>query len=47
MLKKTNALFFKYKFEDSYIGRADCIKNLGVLIHSKLYFDCHFDYIFN
>ena len=43
--RKTNTVRLKYKFGDSYITRADCIKDLGVFIDSKLYFNSHVDYI--
>jgi hypothetical protein len=38
---KTNSIHFKYFVKDVLILRAECIKDLGVIIDSKLYFQCH------
>jgi hypothetical protein len=42
---KENIFFFKYEFGNS-LRRIGSVKSLGLLIVYKLYFHCHFDYIF-
>jgi hypothetical protein len=45
--RKTNGLYYVYKIQDSSINRTDTIKDLGVLLDSKLYFHAYVDYIFS
>jgi hypothetical protein len=45
--RKTNVLYYSYKICDSFITRADTIKELGVQLDSKLHFHAHADYIFS
>jgi hypothetical protein len=40
--RKTHTLFFKYKLGDWYYNTV-CIKKLGVLVDSKIYFNCQVD----
>jgi hypothetical protein len=46
-LGKLNFLVFYYKLYESLITRTECIKDLGVIIDSKLQFHNHVDYIFS
>jgi hypothetical protein len=43
---KTNNINFKYFAKDVLILRAECMKDLGVMVDSKLYFHCHVDFIY-
>jgi hypothetical protein len=43
--RKTNSIHFKYSVKDVLILRAECIKDLGVIVDSKLYFHCHVDFV--
>jgi hypothetical protein len=45
--RKTNIIAFKCKHCESRINRTDTIKDLGVFLDSKLYFNQHVDYIFS
>jgi hypothetical protein len=45
--RKTNLLLFDIKLCESLITRTECIKDLGVLIDSKLHFHNRVDYIFS
>jgi hypothetical protein len=44
--RKTNSIHFNY-FKDVLISRSDCIKDLGVMLDSKLYFHCNFDFVYS
>jgi hypothetical protein len=44
---KTNNIHFKYFVKDVLILRAECIKDLGVMLDSKLYFHCHIDFVYS
>jgi hypothetical protein len=44
---KTNSIHFKYFVKDVLILRAECIKDLGVMVDSKLYFHCHVDFVYS
>jgi hypothetical protein len=43
--RKTVGLHFNYKLSNNPILRSQCVKDLGVLLDSKLYFHHHVDYI--
>jgi hypothetical protein len=43
--RKTVGLHFNYKLSNNHILRSQCVKDLGVLLDSKLYFHHHVDYI--
>jgi hypothetical protein len=45
--RKTNSIHFKYFVKDVLILRAECIKDLGVMVDSKLYFHCHVDFVYS
>jgi hypothetical protein len=45
--RKTNSINFKYFVKDVLILPAECIKDLGVLVDSKLYFHCHIDFVYS
>jgi hypothetical protein len=45
--RKTNVLYYNYKICDSSVTRTDTIKDLGILLDSKLHFHAHVDYIFS
>jgi hypothetical protein len=45
--RKTNVLYYNYKICDSSVTRTDTIKDLGVLLDSKLHFHARVDYIFS
>jgi hypothetical protein len=45
--RKTNMIAFEYKLCGSHIICTDTIKDLGVLLGSKLYFDQNVDHIFS
>jgi hypothetical protein len=44
---KTNSIHFKYSVKDVVILRAECVKDLGVVLHSKFYFHCHVDFLYS
>jgi hypothetical protein len=44
---KTNVLYYIYKICDSSVTGTDTIKDLGILLDSKLHFHAHVDYIFS
>jgi hypothetical protein len=44
---KTNSVHFKHFVKDVLILRAECIKDLGVMLDSKLYFHCHVDFVYS
>jgi hypothetical protein len=43
--RKINSIHFKYFVKSVLILRAECIKDLGVMLDSKLYFRCHVDFV--
>jgi hypothetical protein len=45
--RKTNSNRFKYFVKDVLILRAECIKDLGVMVDSTLYFYCHVDFVYS
>jgi hypothetical protein len=45
--RKTNSIHFKYFVKDVLILRAECIKDLGLMVDSKLYFHCHVDFVYS
>jgi GT2 family glycosyltransferase len=45
--RKTNSIHFKYFVKDVLILRAECMKDLGVMADSKLYFHCHVDFVYS
>jgi hypothetical protein len=44
--RKTNSIHFKYFVRDVLILRAECIKDLGVMVDGK-YFHCHVDFVYS
>jgi hypothetical protein len=42
---KTNSIYFNYKLYNNLVTRSQCVKHLGVLLDSKLYFHQHIDHI--
>jgi hypothetical protein len=44
-MRKTNSVHFNYYVSNKIILHSDCIKDLGVMLHSKLYFHCHVDFV--
>jgi hypothetical protein len=44
---KTNCIHFNYDVKDVLILRSDCIKDLGDMLDSKLYFHCHVDFVYS
>jgi hypothetical protein len=44
--RKTNSVHFNYFVKDVLIFRAECIKDLGVMVDSKFYFHCHVDFVY-
>jgi hypothetical protein len=44
---KTNRINFKQFVKDALILRVECIKDLGVMLDSKLYFHCHVDFVYS
>jgi hypothetical protein len=44
---KANGIHFHYDVRDVSILRTDCIKDLGVMLESKLYFLCHVDFVYS
>jgi hypothetical protein len=42
---KTNSIRFNYLVSDLLIVRNDCVKDLGVMLDSKLHFHRHVDYL--
>jgi len=45
--RKTNCVHFNYCVSNVLILRSDCIKDLGVMLDSKLYFHCHVDFVYS
>jgi hypothetical protein len=45
--RKTNAIKYNYLLCDKFMARTDSIKDLGVLLDSKLLFHHHVDYVFS
>jgi hypothetical protein len=45
--RKTNSIHFKYSVKDVLILHSDCIKDIGVMVDSKLYFHCHVDFVYS
>jgi hypothetical protein len=45
--RKTNSIHFKYFVKDVLILHAECIKDLVVMVDSKLYFHCHVDFVYS
>jgi hypothetical protein len=43
--RKTNSIRFNYYVSGISILRTDCMKDLGVMLDSKLYFHSHVDYV--
>jgi hypothetical protein len=43
---KTNSIHFKYFVKDVLILRAECIKDLSVMLDRKLHFYCHVDFVY-
>jgi hypothetical protein len=43
--RKSNSIHFNYDVSGITILRAGCIKDLGVMLHSKLHFHCRLDYV--
>jgi hypothetical protein len=44
---KTNSVHFNYYVSNEIILRSDCIKDLGVMLDSKLYFHRHVDFVYS
>jgi hypothetical protein len=47
LTRKTNSIHFKYFVKDVLNLRAEYIKDLGVILDSKLYFHCHVDFVYS
>jgi hypothetical protein len=45
--RKTKSINFKYFVKDVLILRAECIKDLGVMLESKLYFHWRVDFVYS
>jgi hypothetical protein len=45
--RKTNSVHFNYYVSNEIILRSDCIKDLGVMLYSKLYFHRHVDFVYS
>jgi hypothetical protein len=45
--RKKNILYYNYKISDSSVTGTETIKDLGMLLDSKLHFHAHVDYIFS
>jgi hypothetical protein len=45
--RKTNSIYFNYKLCNNLVARSQCVKDLGVLLHCKLYFHQHINYVFS
>jgi hypothetical protein len=45
--RKTNSVHSKYFVRDVLIFRVECIKDLGVMVGSKLYFHSHVDFVYS
>jgi hypothetical protein len=43
--RETNSVHFNYYDSNEIILRSDCIKDLGVMLDSKLYFHHHVDFV--
>jgi hypothetical protein len=44
---KTNSIHFNYYVDSLLIVPTDCVKDLGVMLNSKLHFHCHIDYLYS
>jgi hypothetical protein len=44
--RKTYSVHFNYYVSNEIILRSDCIKDLGVMLDSKLYFHRHVDFVY-
>jgi hypothetical protein len=47
LTRKTNRIHLKYFVKDVLILRAECIKEIGVMVDSKLYFHRHVDFVYS
>jgi hypothetical protein len=45
--RKTNGIHFNYYVQNVLIVRTDCVKDLGVMLDSKLHFHRHIDYLYS
>jgi hypothetical protein len=45
--RKTNSVCFNFFWGDVIIVRADCVKDIGVMLDSKLHFHRHIDYLYS
>jgi hypothetical protein len=45
--RKINNINFNYKLCNKLESRSQCVKDLGILLYSKLYFHSHVDWIFS
>jgi hypothetical protein len=45
--RKTNSVHFNYYVSNEIILRSDCIKDLGIMLDSKLYFHRHADFVYS
>jgi hypothetical protein len=45
--RKTNSIYFNYYVDNLLIVRTDCVKDLGVMLDSKLYFHRHIDNLYS
>jgi hypothetical protein len=43
--RKSNSIHFNYDVSGITILRADCIKDLAIMLHSKFHFHCRLDYV--
>jgi hypothetical protein len=46
-VRKTNSIHFNYYVDNLLIVQADCVKDLGVMLDSKLHFHRHIDYLYS
>jgi hypothetical protein len=44
---KTNSIYFNYYVDNVLIVRTDCVKDLGVMLDSKLHFHRHIDKLYS
>jgi hypothetical protein len=45
--RKTSSIHFKYFVKYVLMLRSECIKDLGIMLCSKLYFICHVDFVYS
>jgi hypothetical protein len=45
--RKTKGINFQYFVKDVLILRVECIKDLGIMVDSKLYFHCYVDLVYS